>query len=101
MLAMTYVIVYDVSASWEQYEQSLRPLVEPTPEGLILHAAGKTDEGYRTVDVWESEAAWERFRRERLVAVPYGGGYAAVEARYRDFSPEHVVISASKDAPCG
>lgn len=91
---MTYVIVHDVPATWEQYEQSLRPLVEATPDGLILHAAGKTDEGYRTVDVWESEAAWERFRRE-LADVRYGAGLAMAESRFRDFSPEHLVISAS------
>jgi hypothetical protein len=90
---MTYVIVYDVSATWEQYERSLKPLVEPTPDGLIFHAAGKTDEGYRTIDVWESEAACQQFRKERLAAVPDGGGFSTVQSRFRDFNPEHVIMA--------
>lgn len=59
--AMSYVLVEDVAASWEQYEQLAAPLREATPAGLILHAAGRTDEGFRIVEVWESEAAWRRF----------------------------------------
>ena len=65
---MAYVTVEDVAATWEQYERSRAALVDPTPAGLILHAAGKTDEGYRIVDVWESEAACERFRSRRPLA---------------------------------
>ena len=34
--------------------------------GLILHVAGPTDEGFRTIDLWESEQAWETFRSSRL-----------------------------------
>ena len=89
---MTYVIVNDVPATWEDYEQSLRPLLEATTEGLILHAAGKTDEGYRTVGVWESEDAWERFR-ERLASGP-ARGVSGAEARSRAFCPQHVVVTA-------
>lgn len=91
-----YVIVHDVPATWEQYDQVVRPLLESTPEGLILHAAGKTDEGYRTVDVWVSEDAWARFRRELLANLGYDAGLARVEARFRDFSPEHLVMSSSR-----
>ncbi len=89
-----YAIVQDVPATWEHYERSLRPLIEPAPEGLILHAAGKTDEGYRTIEVWEGEDAWKRFRRERLRDVSDDGGLLAEDARFRDFTPEHVVVSA-------
>ena len=95
MCPVTYVIVHDVPATWEQYDHVLRPLIESTPEGLILHAAGKTDEGYRTVDVWVSEDAWKRFRREWLADVRHGAGLETVGSRFRDFSPDHLVISAS------
>jgi hypothetical protein len=64
-----YVFVQDVAASWEQYTAFARMLAEP-PTGLILHAAGPTDEGFRIVDVWESEEAWDRFRAERLSSAP-------------------------------
>lgn len=31
------------------------------PEGILSHAAGPTDDGWRVVDVWESEEAFQRF----------------------------------------
>jgi quinol monooxygenase YgiN len=57
---MSYVVVEDVAASWERYQRLAAPL-RATPAGLILHAAGRTDEGFRIVEVWESEDAWRRF----------------------------------------
>lgn len=58
---MSYVVVEDVAASWERYERFAAALDGPAPAGLIVHAAGKTDEGFRIVEVWESEEAWRRF----------------------------------------
>jgi hypothetical protein len=58
---MSYVLVEDVAASWERYEELAAPLREGQPAGLILHAAGRTDEGFRIVEIWESEADWRRF----------------------------------------
>ncbi len=37
------------------------------PAGLIVHAAGEVDGGWQLVEVWESEAAAERFETERLI----------------------------------
>ena len=62
MLAIvSYVVVEDVAASWEQYGRFADALEGPAPAGLILHAAGPTDEGFRIVAVWESEEAWRSF----------------------------------------
>src|SRR5215212_1546108 len=36
------------------------------PHGGIFHAAGPIEGGWRVVDVWESEEAFETFFRERL-----------------------------------
>jgi hypothetical protein len=58
---MSYVLVEDVAASWERYERLAGPLRAARPDGLILHAAGRTDEGFRIVELWESEDAWRRF----------------------------------------
>ena len=58
---MSYVVVEDVAASWEQYERFAAALRGPAPAGLIVHAAGPTDEGFRIVGVWESEGAWAAF----------------------------------------
>ena len=57
---------------------------------LILHAAGRTDEGIRIIEVWESEELWHRFAEEadrcidRRLSTP---------ARYRrDLTPTHLVL---------
>jgi quinol monooxygenase YgiN len=36
------------------------------PEGCIAHVAGPYDGGWRIVDVWQDEAALERFRTNHL-----------------------------------
>lgn len=36
-------------------------LGDAPPAGLLLHVAGPVASGYRYLDVWESEAAWQRF----------------------------------------
>jgi hypothetical protein len=64
-----YVFVQDIPASWEHYEPLAAALGEPVPEGLILHVAGPTDEGFRTIDVWETREAWERFQSDRPTPV--------------------------------
>ena len=63
---MSYAFVEDIAASWEHYELFAAALEGSVPDGLLLHAAGPTEEGFRIIGVWESEAAWQRFRAERL-----------------------------------
>lgn len=90
---MAYAYVQDVASSWAQYEGVAAALVDPPPEGLILHVAGPTDEGVRIIDVWEDEEAWERFRAERLApAIAALGGPSHPEPTFRDLHPEHVVL---------
>ncbi len=36
------------------------------PDGLLLHSAGSTGNGWRIFDIWESRQAFERFARERI-----------------------------------
>jgi hypothetical protein len=61
----------------ERYEETVRRLTGKsrmeTPadwpvEGLLVHAAGQGERGFRVVDVWESEEAARRFG-ERLAPV--------------------------------
>lgn len=63
---MPYAVVQDIPASWEHYQPLAAAIAECVPEGLILHVAGPTDEGFRTIDIWETQEAWELFRRQRL-----------------------------------
>jgi hypothetical protein len=90
---VAYAYVQDVASSWEQYQGAAAALVDPLPDGLILHVAGPTDEGVRIIDVWESEEAWLRFRSERLdPAIAALGGPARPEPTFRDLHPEQVVL---------
>jgi hypothetical protein len=53
-----FAVVCDIATSWDGYVET----VAVAAPGLILHAAGPTDDGVRTIDVWESELARDRHR---------------------------------------
>jgi hypothetical protein len=59
----------------DQYEEVIKflDLDANLPEGGILHIAGPGLDGWRVVDIWESQEAFERFQAERI-------GPAAAEA---------------------
>lgn len=38
------------------------------PDGILGHTAGKSANGWCVVDIWESEAAFAKFRQSRLEA---------------------------------
>ena len=52
----------------EQYEQLMKhvALDADPPEGGLFHVAGPMPGGWRVVDIWESEEAFERFAQARL-----------------------------------
>jgi len=92
---MAYAFVQDIASSWEQYERVVAGLTEPTLDGLILHLAGPTDEGFRIIDVWDSEEAFKRFEVERLQpAVAALGGPARPQPTFRDLHAAHLVIGS-------
>jgi hypothetical protein len=86
---MTYAFVSDVAASWEHYGHFAKALAGPLPDGLVLHAAGPTDEGFRIIAVWESEDAWQRFRTDRLDAAAESVGQ--VPPTFRALQATHLV----------
>jgi hypothetical protein len=64
---MTYAFIQDVPIDTETYRRITRGLGDAPAEGLILHLAIERPEGgLRYIDVWESEAHWDRFAEERL-----------------------------------
>ena len=81
---MPYAVVQDVPASWDHYAQLAAVLGNPGPDGLILHVAGPTDEGYRTIEVWETRDAWRRFLAARIAFPPPGVVAAAPTSRELD-----------------
>jgi hypothetical protein len=65
---MTYATVRDVPASWDRYKILGEALTHP-PDGLLLHVAGPTDEGFRVIDIWASRAHFERFRTDHPIDI--------------------------------
>jgi hypothetical protein len=57
-----FAVVHDIAAPWDDHRYIQAVVEDPQVGGLILHAAGPTDDGYRTIDVWVSHAAWSRAR---------------------------------------
>jgi hypothetical protein len=88
-----YAVVRDVAASWAQYKHLAAAMSKPAPVGLILHVAGPTDEGFRTIDLWESEQAWETFRGSRLepaaASLPRS---LRPRSTFRDLRPANIVV---------
>ena len=88
---MSFAFVQDFAATWQQYER-FASAIAVRPEGLVLHVAGPTDEGFRIIGVWESEAAWERFeaerQREHASAPP-------TRTTFRGLQPKHVVYGSN------
>ncbi len=69
---MSLVLVHQgPTLTQERYEAAVRKLTGgksrlETPadwpvEGLLVHATGQSDRGFRVIDVWESEEAAKRF----------------------------------------
>ena len=86
---MSYAFVQDIAATWEQYEH-LAAAIAARPEGLVIHVAGPTDEGFRIIGVWESEAAWERF--EAASQLEHAAAGPPTRTTFRALEPKHVVV---------
>ena len=91
---MSYAFVKDVAASWERY-RSFADAISSPPRGLILHAAGPTDEGYRIIEVWESRQAWLRFRQDALGEATADDDALPSAPSFRDLEPAHLVCGQS------
>ncbi len=65
---MGFAFVQDLPTDWETYEKIVAEvgLDGRAPDGLIVHTAGRTTDGVRIIDVWESEEAHRRFVDDRL-----------------------------------
>lgn len=89
-----FAVVCDVAATWDDY-RLVRRAVEaaPTP-GLILHAAGPTDDGFRTIDVWASEDAWHRHR----LRLAHAFEHLVIPPVVREFHVGYLVSTAASAA---
>lgn len=65
-------------AEYKLVERNLGP---DRPAGLVAHAAGPMEGGWRIINVWTDEEAYRRFVSERLVKA------AGLAAREEGFDP--------------
>lgn len=95
---MPIVIVSPPGFTREQYEESVRrvhpegKLQSPSDwpvEGLLVHIAGEGPNGFRVVDVWESEEAVRRFA-DVLIPINQEIGVEGEPEIY----PTHTFVSA-------
>lgn len=93
-------VFHSPSLTRENYEESVRRLTNGAKtrmesvgdwpvEGLLVHIAGPTANGFRVVDVWESEDALRRFG-EKLMPIMKEIGIDAVPETYE----AHAFITA-------
>jgi hypothetical protein len=70
---MTYAFTQDVPIDAAFYKRVVDALGTETPAGFIAHIAVERPEGgLRYIDVWESEADWDRFAEDRLHPAVHG-----------------------------
>jgi heme-degrading monooxygenase HmoA len=85
--------MYVPGGTVEQYEQVNEALGiegdDTAPEGLVLHVAGDTEDGFLIVDVWESEEALNRFFEQGAGAALAAAGAPEAE---RDVHKLHNII---------
>jgi hypothetical protein len=63
---MSYAFIRDVPFNEKQYAEIRSEIGEEIPKGLVAHLAIRRSEGLRYIDVWDTQADWERFRDQRV-----------------------------------
>ncbi len=63
---MTYAYIRDLPIGTEHYERVMDEVGRDAPDGLIVHLVAKREGGLRYIDVWESEAHWDKFHDDVL-----------------------------------
>ena len=74
------------SVTEEEYRRVEKHLGPDRPPGLIAHVAGPTPEGWRIINIWESDAAYRRFTSERLMRA------AGLAAQEEGFDPAKAAL---------
>ena len=93
---MSYAFVQDVPATWETYREIAGTLSTDRPEGLVVHAAGRTDEGFRMIGIWDSREMCDRFRDEHLSKILTSlTGVTRIQPTYRGLEIVHLVTTES------
>ena len=68
---MAIGLVFEAEGVTQQQYDSVKQAVSPDnrlPAGMLYHVAGPTSNGWRVVEVWESQALMDAFFQEKLGA---------------------------------
>jgi hypothetical protein len=80
--SMAIAVLFEApGVTQEQYDATLREVGSELQPGQIFHLAGPMEDGWRVVDVWESQEALDTFWREKL-------GQAMQNAGMPELQPE-------------
>ena len=74
-IALLFEVPGMTQAQYDQIRGALSPDNRPAP-GLLYHVAGPTPDGWRVVEVWESQEALDRFFQGPAAQVLQGAGAA-------------------------
>jgi hypothetical protein len=69
---MTWGVTVDVAAPVEMYDAVHAALLERTGgsvEGLLVHIARETGDGFQVTEVWESQAEYDRYAADVVAPV--------------------------------
>jgi quinol monooxygenase YgiN len=59
--------IYDVpGATLDQYDQVDQQVGSEKPDGVHAHIAGRTDDGFRVIEVWDSREHIDRYMESGL-----------------------------------
>jgi hypothetical protein len=87
--------------SLDQYERVRKDVKWETnvPKGAMFHVAWMAGDGFRVIDIWESEGDFQRFNEARLV--PAIQRHALPGTPTVTFSPAHAIFAPKVPAPAG
>jgi heme-degrading monooxygenase HmoA len=66
---------------------------EQSPDGLIIHSAGQSDQGYYVYDIWESQEHFQRFVDGQLGAAVQALGADSAGAPTPQFFGIDTIVS--------
>lgn len=69
---MGYATVMEFDVDLDTHRKIMEACGDEPVKGLIVHAAGATEAGIRSIDVWESKDHSDRFFAERLMPAMAG-----------------------------
>ncbi len=88
---MAYAVLMEFQVDLDTHIKIGEAIGDAPVEGLIVHAAGPSERGVHSLDVWERKEDYKRFFSERMVpALQQLGIQAGPPLSHEDFELPHV-----------